>query len=262
MEGMQHNTYDMEFYGPNTMMGSLYLGALRAAEEIARYLGEEDKANEYADLFARGSAFSDQKLFNGQYYEQIVNPDAHLSWPENLRQLAINHGMDDKFPRWPRWQFGKGCVSDQLIGQWYAEMLGLGALYKRSNVRKALQSVFRYNWLPDLTDHFCSLRVYALNQEAGLLIASWPKGERPGYAFWFADEVWCGIEYQVASHLIYEGLVGGRHRRGEGIRDRHRGDRRNPWDEFECGHHYARSLASYALLHGPRRVPVLGGRRA
>ncbi len=248
MEGMQHNTYDMEFYGPNTMMGSLYLGALRAAEEIARYLGEDDKAAEYRDLYRRGSAFSDDRLFNGQYYEQIVNPDAHLAWPENLRKLAENHGMDDKFPRWPKWQFGKGCLSDQMIGQWYAEMLGLGHLYKKGNVRKALQSIFRYNWLPDLTDHFCSLRVYALNDEAGLLIASWPKGERPGHAFWFADEVWCGIEYQVASHLIYEGLVEEGLAIVRGVRERHRGDRRNPWDEFECGHHYARSLASYSLL--------------
>ena len=141
-----------------------------------------------------------------------------------------------------------GCLSDQLLGQWYAEMLGLGKLYNAGHVRETLKSIFRYNWKADLTDHFCSLRVYALNEEAGLLIGSWPKGERPGYAFWFADEVWCGIEYQVASHLIYEGLVEEGLAVVKGVRDRHTGEHRNPWDEFECGHHYARSLASYALL--------------
>ena len=248
MEGMQHNTYDMEFYGPNTMMGSLYLGALRAAEEIARHLGEEDKAAEYRDLFERGSAFADEKLFNGQYYEQIVNPKAHEPWPENLRKLAENHGMDDKFKSWPKWQFGKGCLSDQLLGEWYAQMLGLGNLYARGNVKKALEAIFKHNWKPDLTDHFCSLRIYALNDEAGLIIATWPRGERPGYAFWFCDEVWCGIEYQVASHLIYEGFVEEGLAIVKGVRDRHTGERRNPWDEFECGHHYARSMASYAVL--------------
>jgi len=248
MEGMQHNTYDMEFYGPNTMMGSLYLGALTAAAKLADHLGEADRAAEYRDLAARGAAFSDRELFNGEYYEQIVNPHAHEPWPDNLRQLALNHGKDDKFTDWPRWQFGKGCLSDQLLGQWYAEMLGLGKLYNPAHLRQALQAIFRYNWRPDLTDHFCSLRVYALNEEAGLLIGSWPRGERPGYAFWFADEVWCGIEYQVASHLIYEGFVAEGLALVKGVRDRHTGQQRNPWNEFECGHHYARSLASYALL--------------
>ena len=249
MEGMQHNTYDMEFWGANTMMGSLYLGALRAAEEIARHLGEDDKAAEYHDLFERGSAASDEKLFNGEYYEQIVNPKANKPWPKHLRDLCMGGGgPDDKFPAWPKWQFGKGCLSDQLIGEWYAAMLGLGHLYQRPNVHNTLQSIFKYNFKPDLSDHFCSLRVFAMNEEAGLLIASWPLGERPGYAFWFADEVWCGIEYQVASHMIYEGLVAEGLSIVKGVRDRHTGDQRNPWDEFECGHHYSRSMASYGLL--------------
>ncbi len=248
MEGMQHNTYDMEFYGANTMMGSLYLGALRAAEEIARHLGEDAKAGEYHALFERGSAWSDENLFNGQYYEQRVNPRAHEVWPDTQRRLAERHGLDDKFRAWPKWQFGKGCLSDQLLGQWYAVMLGLGYLYDRKHVRKTLQSIFKHNWRADLSDHPCTLRVYAQNDEAGLLIATWPLGERPGYAFWFADEVWCGIEYQVASHLIYEGYVEEGLAIVKGVRDRHTGERRNPWDEFECGHHYARSLASYALL--------------
>ncbi|HCU36105.1 MAG TPA: hypothetical protein DGT21_11865 [Armatimonadetes bacterium] len=248
MEGMQHNTYDMEFYGANTMMGSLYLAALTAAGRLAEHLGESERAAEYRELAERGRRFSDEKLFNGEYYEQIVNPSAHEPWPEDLRKRAIDHGVDDKFDTWPRWQFGKGCLSDQLLGQWYAEMLGLGKLYDSEHIRETLQSIFRHNWRPDLSEHFCSLRVYALNDEAGLLIASWPRGERPGYAFWFADEVWCGIEYQVASHLIYEGFVAEGLAIVKGVRDRHTGQQRNPWNEFECGHHYARSLASYSVL--------------
>ncbi|MFQ5808555.1 MAG: GH116 family glycosyl hydrolase, partial [Armatimonadota bacterium] len=248
MEGMQHNTYDIEFYGPNTMSGSLYLGALRAAEEMARHLGEDDKADEYHALCERGSAWTDENLWNGGYYEQQVNPTAHEAWPEPQRSRADRHGKDDKFPDWPKWQYGKGCISDQLIGQWYAEMLGLGYLYKRGNVRRTLQSIFNCNWRPDLTTHPCLLRIYAQNDEAGLLIGAWPRGERPGYAFYFSDEVWCGIEYQVASHLIYEGFV----REGlaivKGARDRYTGERRNPWNEIECGHHYSRSMASYAVL--------------
>jgi len=248
MEGMQHNTYDIEFYGPNTMMGSLYLGALRAGEEIARYLGEEAKADEYRTIFQSGSAWMDEHLFNGEYYEQIVEPEAHLAWPDRQRELAEKHGKDDKFTTWPKWQFGKGCASDQLLGQWYGAMLDLGHFFDRRKVRKALRSIFKHNWRADLTDFPGIFRLYALNDEPGLLIATWPRGERPGHAFYFADEVWCGIEYQVASHLIYEGFVEEGLLIVKGVRDRHTGERRNPWNEFECGHHYARSLASYGVL--------------
>jgi len=259
MEGMQHNTYDIEFYGPNTMCGSLYLGALRAAEVMARAVGEEDAAERYRALFERGSRWSDKHLWNGEYYEQKVEPRAHEVWPEDLRRMAEARGRDDRFRSWPKWQFGKGCLSDQLIGQWYAEMLGLGYLYDRRHVRKALKSIFEHNWKPDLSGHPCTLRVYAVGEEAGLIIATWPRGGRPGYPFYFATEVWPGIEYQVASHLIAEGFLLEGLAIVKGVRERHRGDRRNPWDEIECGHHYARSLASYALLaalaglhyHGP-----------
>ena len=273
MEGMQHNTYDIEFYGPNTMCGSLYLAALRAAEEMARALGEEEAAGRYRALFERGSRWTDRNLWNGEYYEQKVNPRAHEPWPRDVRKMAEARGRDDRFRSWPRWQYGRGCLSDQLIGQWYAGMLGLGYLYDRRHVRKALRSIFRYNWKADLREHPATLRLYALGEEAGLLLATWPRGGRPGDPFYFADEVWCGIEYQVASHLIAEGFLEEGLSIVKGLRERHRGDRRNPWDEIECGHHYARSLASYALLgalagfhyHGPAgRLtlrPRLPGRR-
>ncbi|MBS7615099.1 hypothetical protein KEJ18_05145, partial [Candidatus Bathyarchaeota archaeon] len=248
MEGMQHNTYDIEFYGPNTMMGSLYLAALRAAQKIAEHFGEKEEARKYLRIFKKGSRWMDENLFNGEYYEQKVNPNAHLIWPKHYQELTEKHGKDDIFKEWPKWQFGKGCLSDQMIGQWYLHMLDLGYLYKPTNVKKALRSIFKYNWKPDLSNHPCLLRIYAVNDEAGLVICTWPRGERPGYAFYFADEVWCGIEYQVASHMIYEGMIKEGLSISKGVRDRHRGDRRNPWDEFECGHHYARSMASYALL--------------
>ena len=247
IEGVQHNTYDIEFFGPNTLMGSLYLGALRSGEKMARALGEKEKAAEYAALFRMGSAWTDKRLFNGHYYEQKVAPRAFETWPDHYGAVAKKGEKDDRFP-WPRWQYGKGCLSDQLLGQWYGAMLGLGHFYKPAHVRKTLQSIFAYNWRPDLSQHPGFFRLYALNHEAGLLVCSWPKGRRPGHAFYFADEVWCGIEYQVASHLIYEGMVEEGLAIVKGVRDRHTGDQRNPWDEFECGHHYSRSMSSYALL--------------
>ncbi len=151
------------------------------------------------------------------------------------------------FP-WPSQQYGKGCISDQVLGQWIATLVGLGDVLDRKKIRKTLESIFKYNWKSNLSEHPCTLRVYAVGNEAGLLVGSWPRGGRPGYPFMYFDEVWCGMEYQVASHMIYEGLVDEGLAIVKGVRERHRGDRRNPWDEFECGHHYARSLASYGVL--------------
>ncbi|MGQ9554794.1 MAG: GH116 family glycosyl hydrolase, partial [Anaerolineae bacterium] len=225
IEDIQHNTYDIEFSGPNTMIGSFYLGALRAAEEMAHHLGEEEQAEEYRQLFEKGRARMDAELFNGEWYVQ--KPDWQLT---------------------PKYQYGEGCLADQMIGQWLAGMVGLGYLFDRDKVRSALQSIFRYNWRTDFWEHPNPQRIYALNDEKGLLLCTWPRGGRPEFPFPYCDEAWCGIEYQVASHLIYEGFVAEGLAIVKGLRERHDGVRRNPWNEFECGSHYARSLASWSVL--------------
>lgn len=225
IEGEQHNTYDIEFYGPNSMVGTLYLGALKAAEEMARALGEDASAKSYYDLFKKGKERLDSELFNGEYYIQKHNP----------QEITKN-------------QYGKGCLSDQLLGQWFARIVALGELLPKEHMRSALLSIFKHNWRKDFFNHSNYFRTYVLNDEKGLLLCSWPQGERPEFPFYYCDEVWTGIEYQVAAHLIYEGFL----REGlsivKGLRDRHDGVRRNPWDEPECGHHYVRAMASWSLL--------------
>ncbi|NOY80039.1 MAG: hypothetical protein GXP31_03440 [Kiritimatiellaeota bacterium] len=241
IEGVQHNTYDNEFWGPNPMIGTFYLGALRAGAEMARFLGESERARDYDRLFESGRRWIEEHLFNGRWYRQIINPEAG-------RHSAHPSGHLHEGEQIPRYQFGEGCLSDQLIGEWYAAMLGLGPLLDPEHVRTALKSIFKHNWKPDLSDHACLLRAYALAKEAGLLLCTWPGVESPPYPFWFSSEVWCGIEYQVAAHMIWEGLQAQGMSIVKGVRDRHNGLRRNPYNEFECGHHYSRSLASYALL--------------
>jgi uncharacterized protein (DUF608 family) len=249
MEGMQHNTYDIEYYGPNTMMGSLYLGALRAGERMARQVGDEAAAAEYARLAESGARWTDEHLFNGEYFEQDVRPEAWRAWPEPWQQRSIGrYGYDSRFTDWPKWQVGAGCLSDQLLGGWYAEMLGLGSLYNPEHVRSALAAIWVHNFRDDLTDHPNPMRIYAVGEEAGLIICTWPRGNRPGHPSVYGDECWSGIEYQVAAHLIYAGLVDEGLSIVKAVRGRYTGERRNPWNEIECGHHYARSMASYSLL--------------
>ena len=225
MEGVQHNTYDIEFYGPNTMMGTFYLGALRAGEEMARALRDTEAEQTCRALYEKGRKKLDALLWDGEFYIQKYDETQA-----------------------PKHQYGKGCLSDQLLGQWFARVVDLGHLLPEEHVRTALQSIFRYNWRTDFFDHPNCQRIYALNDEKGLLLCSWPKGKRPALPFVYSDEVWTGIEYQVAAHLIYEGFVEEGLCMVKGLRERHDGERRNPWDEFECGHHYARAMASWSVL--------------
>ena len=258
MEGEQHNTYDIEFWGPNTMCGALYLGALRAAEEMARHLGDPD-ADEYARIYASGRERLDRELWNGEYYRQIVRTPAP---GESLKHLyparhpsAFREGESE-----PRYQYGPGCLADQLLGQWFAHVVGLGHLLPAEHVREAARAIFRHNFRRSVAEHESCQRAYAVNEEAALLQCTWPHGGRPRYPFPYADECWTGSEYAVAGLLLYEGCIEEGVAVVEGVRARHDGIRRNPWNEFECGNHYARALSSWALMlalcgyayHGPR----------
>lgn len=224
MEGEQHNTYDVDFYGPNPMTSSIYLGALKAAEEIARHLGDEESVERYRGLFEKGRK-NFETMWNGEFYVQKFKGNTNI-----------------------RYQFGDGCLSDQLLGQWLSHVVGLGHILPEERVRLALKSIFSYNWRKSLSEHSNCQRTYVLNDESGLLNCSWPKGGRPEYPFPYCDEVWTGVEYQVAASLIYEGLIEEGLRIVKGVRDRYDGVKRNPWDEIECGHHYARAMASWSLL--------------
>jgi hypothetical protein len=194
---------------------------------MAAHLGDQAAAQSYTQLYEQGRTRLDQALWNGEYYVQKV---------------------DESQPKAKRYQYGEGCLSDQLLGQWFAEVVDLGKLLPHDHLRSTLASIFRYNFNTDFDDFANAQRIYALNDEKGLLLCSWPKGKRPALPFVYSDEVWTGIEYQVAAHLIYEGMVKEGLAIVEAARARYDGARRNPWNEIECGHHYARAMSSWSVL--------------
>lgn len=272
MEGCQHNTYDIHFYGPNSMLSGLYLGALRAAEEMARYLGEEDKAREYRRVYEKGRKRIEKQLWNGEYFIQQIEVMKGLELSADFKpndgtgqsvdkDSACSPTCGCKPPKAltkevagiPKYQYGEGCLSDQLIGQWEAHVHGLGYILDPKKVRQTMEAIFKHNFRDPIGNFSNLQRVYALHDEAGLLNCSWPRGNRPAIPFVYSDEVWTGIEYQVAAHLIYEGLVEEGVRIVKAMRHRHNGVRRNPWNESECGWHYARALSSWSL------IPALSG---
>jgi uncharacterized protein (DUF608 family) len=247
MEGVQHNTYDIEFYGPNPMMTSLYLAALRAGELMARRCGQTDAAETYRQIYESGRSKADEKLWDKDFYVQRVDPRAGDNAPHFKSIFAVCDEVGLP-PDEPPHQFGLGCLSDQLIGQWYAHMLGFGYVLEEAHVRQAMKSIFRYNFRSTMQAHANSERIYALADEGGLLLCTWPRGGKETLPFIYAHEVWPGIEYQVACHLLYEGRLAEGLKIVKAVRDRHNGYRRNPWNEVECGNHYSRSMASWALI--------------
>jgi uncharacterized protein (DUF608 family) len=248
-----HNTYDIEFWGADGMCTTIYLGALSAFAQMAQAVGQAGDAKFYGELAQRCARFLDEQLFNGEYYQQKVQYEGlrDTSFSELVAKVD-EHGseMEQLLKReGPKYQYGTGCLSDGVIGAWMARIYGIETPLSREHVRSALQSIFKNNFKTDLSQHANAQRPgYAMGHEPGLLVCSWPRGGKPTLPFVYSDEVWTGIEYQVASHLISEGLVHEGLTLVKALRSRYDGRVRNPWNEYECGNYYARAMASYALL--------------
>ena len=243
MRGRQHNTYDIDFFGPNMMTGSLYLAALKACSEMAEHLGEINKADEYNALYLKGKEQYESLLWNGSYFIQKVEVVDGIEIPERLKSPPDNEGRII-----PKYQFADGCLTDQLLGQYLAFNAGLGYVIEEDMVQKAMKSVFKYNFIPDFSEFHNVQRVFAVNHEGGMVIGTWPNGNRPRIPFVYADEVWTGVEYEAASNMIWCGLVAEGLEVIKKIRERYRGYNRNPWGEIESGMYYARAMASWSVL--------------
>jgi non-lysosomal glucosylceramidase len=255
--GRQHHTLDMELFGPSSWLTTMYLAALKAGSIMAEAMDELDFAEECRSLAAKGGDYVDRELFDGRYYTQkldLTDRSVLAPFDQNrkagvLRESFMEAYWSDEYGE-IKYQIGPGCLTDQILGQWQAEIAGLGDLLEPANVLTALKTVFEYNYQPNLKDHFNPCRVYAYEGEGGLLNCTWPEGAtKPALPVPYAEEIWTGLEYMLASHLIQRGLV------DEGLivvraaRARHDGSRRNPWNDMECGSYYIRALSSYALVN-------------
>jgi hypothetical protein len=148
----------------------------------------------------------------------------------------------------PDYQLGAGCLVDQLVGQYMAHICDLGYLADPAQISRTLESIMRFNFQKSFYGHFNSMRSFVLNDEAALLMATYPKGQRPARPFPYFTEVMTGFEYTAAAHMLYEGQLAAGLRCIEAVRARYDGQRRSPFDEAECGHHYARAMASWAAV--------------
>lgn len=258
LEEPHHNTYDIEFWGPDGMCTSFYLGALQAAILMGRECGADVSA--YEALLRKGRKAMETRLWNGEYFHQRVQwkglrapdpstiPAWNASYSPEARVLLQKEG--------PKYQYGTGCLADGVLGTWLAAVCGLGDVVDPAKVAAHVRAVHRHNLVRDLSQHANPQRPgYALGHEGGVLLCTWPRGGKPALPFPYSDEVWTGIEYPVASHLALTGRVKEAVEVVSACRARYDGRSRNPFNEYECGHWYARAMSSYALLQS------LGGAR-
>ncbi len=224
MEGSQHNTADVNYEGPNPQMASWYLAALKAGEKMAIRVGDKKFAKECSTLFESGSKWVDANLFNNEFYEHHITP--------GKSKVA---------------QIGRGCLADQLVGQYLAHTVGLGYVLDENHIKTTLKSVMKYNFIENFNDHYTSFRTYAIGDESGLQILTYPiEGTMLDSPTPYYTEVWSGVEYSTAAHMIYEGQIENGLKIFEAVRNRYNGSNRNPFDEIEYGHRYARSMAAWS----------------
>ena len=243
IEQVQPNTFDIAFYGANTYVGGLYLASLKAAAAMAAVMQDTKLEKRYDSIAAAGSANTIRRLWNGHYFIQDVDLKKH-----------------------PAYQYAQGCLSDQLFGQTWAWLDHVGTIYPKDNIDKTLRSIWKYNWAPDVAAQnrvHPPERTYASAGEPGLLVCTWPFSPHMGEkGVRYRDEVWTGSEYQVATGMIYDNMLEEGLSVVKGINDRYSPAKHNPWNEIECGDHYARAMASWGVMlaledyyyNGPQKI--------
>lgn len=242
-EGAQHTTMDVEYFGPTPLVQGWYLAALAAAAEMAAAVGDQEFAAICRRIRASGAAATEAALYNGDYYQQqIIPPGDFARVAPRLRHPGFGADRAD----WPEFQIGDGCMLDQFVGDAHARLAGLGGVFDQRHALAALHSIRRLNYVADFGNWTNPGRSYAGRGERGHIVVSYPSGapEHPAPAW---CEIWTGAEYAYATSLAQHGAPGLADDVVAAVRERFNGARRNPFDEAECGHHYARALASWGL---------------
>ncbi len=242
--GRQHHTLDMELFGANSWLSGFYLAALKAGAEIARVLGDAQAQAEYAALYEQGKARLNAELFDGAYFAQRLDVrDARVLAPFPDAAASYWNAETGEI----KYQIVGGCGIDQMVAQWHAHLCGLGDIFDPDKARVALKSLYQHNFRA-MREVANTWRLFALQEESGLLMCTWPAQDQPSVPLTYASECMTGFEYAAACHMIQAGLMDEGMRVVDAVRDRYDGNKRNPFSEIECGSNYARSMASYSLL--------------
>jgi len=240
IDGPQPNTLDMTWFGEIAWISGMYVAALHAGAAMADEVGDADFARTCRRLAARGAQILSTTLWTGEYFIQKIDPD---------HAKVINSGG--------------GCHIDQMFGQSLAGQLGLPRVFALDQSKTALQKLYRYNFAPDPADYrkrntdIPGARIYAEAHEPGVIMTTWPHcgadtaaGDPASWAAIYFNECWTGQEYQLAAQMLYDGVVEEGLIVTRAVHDRYAAEKRNPYNEIECGEHYARAMAGYSVFLG------------
>lgn len=245
IEGRQHHTLDKELFGPNSWLQGFYLLALDCGAKMAKHLGDEKRVSLYTHLYDSGKAWMNEHLFNGKYFCQKID----------LTDKSIVENFDAAGEYWNdeakqiRYQVADGSIIDQMLADWHAILLGADCVFDPEKKKIALENMYRNNFKSSMREITNMWRIFSLNDEAGTVMCAYPEGcEIPAIPITYCEETMTGFEYALAGLMIAEGYITEGETMIKAIRDRYDGEKRNPWNEIECGSNYARSMASYALM--------------
>lgn len=245
LEGRQHHTLDMELFGPNSWLQGFYLLALDCGARIAEEVQEQERAAKYRTLYENGRQWMNENLFNGKYFCQKID----LSDKEIITRFDAEKDYWNDEAKEIKYQVADGCIIDQMLADWHAGMIGLPTVFDNDKKMIALRSLYENNYVPSMRNITNLWRNFAINDEGGTIICSYPNGvKKQAIQIPYCEEVMTGFEYALAGLMLQNGFITEGETMIRAIRDRYDGEKRNPWNEIECGSNYARSMASFALL--------------
>ena len=245
LEGRQHHTLDVELFGPSSWLQGFYLLALDCAAQMAEHLGDQKRKSLYQRLYQNGKAWTNKHLFNGKYFYQAVDlSDRALVDRFNAAEYYWNEEAKEI-----KYQVAEGCMIDQMLADWHAVLIGVNGVFEPEKKRTALSHLYKNNYKDTMRNVTNMWRNFSLNDEQGTVICSYPEGVKPpAIPLSYCEETMTGFEYALAGLMISEGYIAEGERMVKAIRDRYDGEKRNPWNEIECGSNYARSMASFSLM--------------
>lgn len=248
LSGRQHNTLDTELYSPNSWLDGMYLTALKAASEMAATVKDKKRHALYSEMFEKGKKWLEENLWNGSYYIQKLDISDKSVLEKDFPDV-VNYYWNEEAQE-IKYQIANGSSIDQLLGQWHADLTGLGEIFDSERTKTALASMYSLNFKKSMRDFFNPCRLFCMDNDAGIVICTYPDGvKKPVIPAPYSEECMNGFEYEAAELMIKHGMVEQGLEIVEAIRRRYDGEFRNPFSEMECGSDYARSMASYGLLN-------------
>ena len=245
MEGRQHHTLDMELFGPCSWLQGFYLLALYCGSEMAKAVGDNERAELYGKLYENGKKWTNENLFNVEYFFHKVE----LSDKSLVDRFGASDSYWNSEAEEIKYQVADGCIIDQMLADWHAMLIGAKSVFDTDKKKIALKSLYKYNFKESMREVTNMWRNFSLNDEQGTMICSYPENVKtPAIPIPYCEETMTGFEYALAGLMISEGFVAEGEKMVKAVRDRYDGEKRNPWNEIECGSNYARSMASYALM--------------